>query len=582
MGIHAIHIPFSFPRPRTGDGIRRSSGAPAADAPERRRRDGIHVLCIPPSTRAGIPRRHPAGGWGRIGAPALLSTPPTARTVRPAGPSRIHPPGAQRSPQGTGSTHMRISPAVSISLVLLAAACSDLPTDVAPGPRPGPATFRTELRCTAQAAPARLTCDAGGPEGAGPTRSLIVGGQHVYVRMVSSGAGYNPSDSLFSVSVSVQNLMAQAFGTPDGMVGTGLRVFFASGPVAASGPGSVAVHNADGTGFFTEADQPYFTYEGPLYPGFESEEKTWEFRMDPEVPRFVFSVLVEGQLPHESSLLRFRPQMEPGAGVVLGLWGASASDVFAVGALGALHRYTGGTWTTDESLTDENLWDVWGSSATDVFAVGTGGAIVRWNGADWQLMDSGLEDDGCGCGPPGLYGVWGSGPSDVFAVGDGGIVARYDGAQWTAADTLPVEFLSGVWGTGPTDVFAVGGDGGIFHFDGAEWTQMTSGLEGTGEYLNAVWGLSSTDVYAAASTGLLHYDGVDWTPVPDADTCEHYGVWGSAADDLFVANVCGVGHWDGSTWTYMDPGGSFVTELWGAGPLHLLANTDGGIFRGSR
>lgn len=478
---------------------------------------------------------------------------------------------------------MRVSTALPIALVLLAAACSDLATGVAPTPgAPGSGSFRAQVRCTADVAQPRLTCDGDAAEGAGPRRSLIIGGQHVYVRMLSSGAGYDPVDSIFSVDVSVQNLMAQSFGTPDDETDTGLRIFFETGPTAVPGPGSVAVHNADGEDFFMEPDQPFFGYAGPLYTGMESETKTWEFKMDPGVSRFVFTVYVQGELPHESSLLLFRPQREPDGGFVSGLWGASAGEVFAAGFFGALHRFTGGAWTTDESPTEEWLWDVWGSSATDVFAVGNAGTIVHWDGTAWALMDSGLDSMECGCGPPGLYGVWAAGPDDVYAVGDGGVIVHFDGAQWVAADTVPVDWLNGVWGSGPDDVFAVGADGGIFHYDGTSWTPMTSGLEGSGESLNAVWGLSSTDVYAAASNGVLHYDGTDWSPLAGAETCEHFNVWGSAADDLFVVNECGVGHWDGSTWTYMDPGGSFVTELWGAGPLHVLTNTDGGIFRGSR
>lgn len=476
---------------------------------------------------------------------------------------------------------MRHSAASSAALLLLAAACTDLGTGAVPesprAPSVPPGSFRVELRCTADVAAARLAC--GGEEApGGPVRNLIVGGQNVYVRMASSNAGYNPSDSLFSVTVSVQNLMAQPFGTPDGMTDTGLRVFFSSPPTALAGSGNVAVHNADGADFFLAADQPFFGFAGPLYPGVESEAEVWQFKMDPEVTRFVFSVLVQGELPHEESLLLFRPEYDPaGSTIINGLWGASADEVFAVGFFGTLMRFTGGAWTTDVSPTEEILWDVWGSSATNVFAVGDAGTIVRWDGAAWDTMASGVA--GCGC--EALYGVWGSGPDEVWAVGDGGIVTRFDGTEWTARDTLPVAWLGGVWGTGPDDVYAAGDDGGIFHYDGTSWTAMTSGLEGTGEYLNTVWGLSATDIYAPASNGVLHYDGVSWSPLAGAQECEHMGVWGTAPDDLFVTNICGIDHWDGETWAYMDPGG-FAPELWGAGPLHLLANTNGAIVRGSR
>jgi hypothetical protein len=374
----------------------------------------------------------------------------------------------------------------------------------------------------------------------------------------------------------VQNLMAQAFGTPDGETDTGLEVFFSSAPTAVPDDGDVTVHNADGEDFFLAPDQPYFAYAGPLYTGWVSESRAWRFKMDPAVTRFVFTVYVQGELPHEESLLLFRPEYEPDGGFVTALWGPSASSLFAGGFDGALFRYAGGAWTQDESPTTELIWDVWGSSATDVFAVGDGGTIVHWDGTDWALMTSGLE---CTCET--IYGVWGSGPTDVHAVADGGIILHYDGVEWVAADTMPVAWLGGVWGSGPGDVFAVGDDGAVFHFDGTAWTAMTSGLEGTGEWLNSVWGLSGTDVYAAASNGVLHYDGTSWTPLAGVEECEHYSVWGTAPDDLFVSNVCGIDHFDGGTWAYMDPGG-FATELWGFGPHHVLTNPNGVVARGSR
>lgn len=468
------------------------------------------------------------------------------------------------------------------AVFLLLAACSDaLPSGPAPDAAAPPATYRAELRCTAEVAQPRLTCDGDAAGGAGPSRSLIVGGQHVYVRLASSNAGYNPSDSTFQVEVSVENLMAQVFGSPDEETVTGLRVFFESGPTAVPGPGSVTVDNEDGQAIFIAAPAPYFEYDEMLYTGEISATRPWRFKMDPEVGRFVFTVYVQGQLPHEESVLLFRPQMEADGEFVSGIWGASATDVFAAGLGGLLMRYVAGTWTPEDSPTGENLWDVWGSSATDVFAVGEGGTIVHWDGTAWTAMDSGLEDDPCLCGPPPLFAVWGSGPSDVYAVGAGGLIVHYDGTAWTAADTMPVEALLGVWGSGPADVFAAGTEGAIYHYDGTSWTPMASGLEGTGEYVNALWGLSPTDVYAATSNGMLHYDGTAWSPLAGAQECEHFGVWGSAADDLFVVNVCGIDHWNGSTWAYMDPGG-FATELWGTGPHHVLTNTFGGVYRGRR
>jgi hypothetical protein len=473
---------------------------------------------------------------------------------------------------------MRALASLSAVTLLVAAACSDLPTAVtAPSADAPPGeSFRAELHCTASVAQPGLSCGVDAGAAGGAPRTLIIGGQNVYVRLEASGAGYNPSDSIFQMYVTVENLMTQVFGSPDGEIDTGLRIFFHTLPVATLGTGNVEVDNEDGSDFFMSPDQPYFTDTGLLYTGDVSEGKTWEFKVDPDVQTFYFSVFVQGELPHEPSLLRFSPFHTNEEAYFTGIWAPDAANTFAVGAIGDLAHYAGGVWTDDESPTAENLWDVFGTSATDVFAVGDAGTIVHWNGTDWQTMASGLE---CTCET--LYGVWASGPSDAYAVGDGGVIVHYDGSDWVAGDTMPVAWLGGVWGSAPNDVFAVGDDGGIFHYDGASWTPMTSGLEGTGEYLNTVWGLSSTDVYAAASNGVLHYDGVSWSSLPGVQECEHYSVWGTSPSNLFVANVCGIDHFDGSTWAYMDPGG-FVTDLWGTGPVRVLANTDGYVFRGTR
>lgn len=472
---------------------------------------------------------------------------------------------------------MRTVAAVPVALALLAAACADLPTATTPSvPAPAPGSFRAELSCTASVATGQVTCTGDAADGSASRPALIIGGQNVYVRLEGGGGGYNPSDSIFQVDVTVQNLMAQTFGASDDSTDTGLTVFFYLLPHATGGStGSVSVDNADGSGIFLTEPVPYFTYEGLLPTGGVTLPRTWRFKTDPDVATFHFQVFVQGQLPHEQSLLRFRPSYG-GDVYVNGLWGAASDRVFAVGSSGGLLRLTGGTWITDDPLNADELWDVWGTSASDVFAVGDFGTIVHWNGTTWAEMDSGL---GCGC--ESLYGVWGSGPDDVWAVGDGGLILHYDGVQWVAGDTMPVAWLGGVWGTAADNVFAVGDDGGIFHYDGTAWTAMTSGLEGSGEYLYTVWGLSSTNVYAAASNGVLHYDGVSWSPLSGLPSCPHLSVWGSAPDDLFAANVCGIEHYDGTTWTHMDPGG-YVTELWGFGPHNVMANTDAYVFRGIR
>ena len=43
------------------------------------------------------------------------------------------------------------------------------------------------------------------------------------------------------------------------------------------------------------------------------------------------------------------------------------------------------------------LYGVWGSSASDVFAVGDGGTILHYDGSAWSAMSSGTTADSYGC-----------------------------------------------------------------------------------------------------------------------------------------------------------------------------------------
>ena len=83
-----------------------------------------------------------------------------------------------------------------------------------------------------------------------------------------------------------------------------------------------------------------------------------------------------------------------------------------------------GEWTVQSPLpTGNDLLGVWGSSSGDVFAVGRGGTILHFNGSIWSSMSSGMTYDLCA--------VWGSSAQDVFTVGNDatgqGIIRHYNG-----------------------------------------------------------------------------------------------------------------------------------------------------------
>ncbi len=114
-----------------------------------------------------------------------------------------------------------------------------------------------------------------------------------------------------------------------------------------------------------------------------------------------------------------------------GVWGSSATDVFAVGDMSTILHYDGMSWAPMAAGTEYLFACVWGSSATDVFAGGSNGAILHYNGTAWALMASNA--------PAGtrIESIWGSAGNDVFAVGGNGVILHYDGANW-APNNLPL------------------------------------------------------------------------------------------------------------------------------------------------
>jgi hypothetical protein len=155
-----------------------------------------------------------------------------------------------------------------------------------------PATTVQAMDCTATAT--AMSCAPAAPATGGAS-GAIFSGQNLFVRVSSSNASYNAGTEIFSVDVTVQNLMNEAIGTPDGVTPDpeGIRVFFAEGPTSTSGPGEVTVENADGVTFFSAANQPYHSYFEILDKDEVSSAKTWQFRKPASVNTFNFRVYLE-------------------------------------------------------------------------------------------------------------------------------------------------------------------------------------------------------------------------------------------------------------------------------------------------
>ena len=98
------------------------------------------------------------------------------------------------------------------------------------------------------------------------------------------------------------------------------------------------------------------------------------------------------------------------------VWASSPTDVFVVGfeegpvaGSGAVVYHSDGSgFVKMEIPPTQLLTGLWGTSATDVYAVGDG--VLHYDGQSWTRLD----DHG------GLADLWGSSSSDLFVVGNGG------------------------------------------------------------------------------------------------------------------------------------------------------------------
>lgn len=185
-------------------------------------------------------------------------------------------------------------PRVAFFALALLAACSDaLPS--APGtpllPQP-PGDAVAVLNCTAQLRPASVLCAPHQPTGG--AQAVIMGGQGVNVRLAASNFENDTANGIYSMDVTVQNLLATPMGAsaPDSV--SGVYVFFYGGPASATG--TVDVYQPDGEGFFTGGGQAYYRWPEVLARNEVSQARRWKFSISKTVTSFQFQVYVQTEL----------------------------------------------------------------------------------------------------------------------------------------------------------------------------------------------------------------------------------------------------------------------------------------------
>lgn len=255
----------------------------------------------------------------------------------------------------------------------------------------------------------------------------------------------------------------------------------------------------------------------------------------------VFAVGINGSgILHYNGVAWSEMRIPGGDFYFSGIWGASESNVYAVGELDfvistvkgeracnspIILHYDGVKWSQvslgiEGDALSSSLLGIWGSSENDIFAVGYGNylhsiiphsIILHYDGKSWSQMKHPFE--------MALYSIWGSSATDVFAVGkdllallpplilERDAILHYDGANWSRMDIGQISSLGSVWGDSSSDVFVTGLNT-ILHYNGVAWSDMV--IPGGPFSFTGIWGTSRSNVYAATDFGaIFHYDGTD-------------------------------------------------------------------------
>ena len=105
-----------------------------------------------------------------------------------------------------------------------------------------------------------------------------------------------------------------------------------------------------------------------------------------------------------------------------GVWAASTSEAWAVGANGTIRRFIDKPILWDvvtDVPTEEHLNAVWGTSSSDIWAVGNHAVVLHYDGKSWIRM----KVAGLGSLRPDLFTVWSPAPGHVWVGGQGVILA---------------------------------------------------------------------------------------------------------------------------------------------------------------
>jgi hypothetical protein len=200
-----------------------------------------------------------------------------------------------------------------------------------------------------------------------------------------------------------------------------------------------------------------------------------------------------------------------GAAIVFGIWGASDTDLWAVGTengAGFAWRSDGTSWTAHPLPTGVTgrLFKVHGQNAQDVWISAVNGSTLHWNGTELAHVPTGVQWP--------LFAIITT-ADRVVAVGgslEEGAILEYAGGTWVPAPSI-IGTQRGIAEHGG-EMYAVGELGTVARRDAGGWSQSSTRV--TQKTFHAAWADSGGGVWGVGgefdrvpltSNGFLTYVG---------------------------------------------------------------------------
>ena len=360
----------------------------------------------------------------------------------------------------------------------------------------------------------------------GGAQASIFGGQNVNVRLTAGN--FANAGGVFSMDVTVQNLLATPMGGADPADSSGVYVFFYAGPASATG--SVDVYEPDGQGFFTGAAQPYFHWPEVVPRDGVSQARRWQFTLSPSVVSFQFQVYVQAEL---------MPLL------VFDLASGGNRDIYRMAMDGSdlLRLTTNAGDDRNPTASDSTVvFSTFRHGKPELYSVPlTGGAETRLTTTSASEGDPALSPDGLRLAYTsdaaiGVSKVWTSSPDGTGAARAAPASFGSDGEPEASPAWAPAGNRMALVGTG-------NGSADVFDFTlGGSPTLLAGGA--TAE-VDPAWSPDGTRlVYTSNVTGagdlyMLRLSDGQVTRLTSGPTAESYGTWTRNGRIVYLAFLAG-------------------------------------------